>query len=88
MKRKDFKSEIYKSVKSKRKAIRNVGPSYSLGKDCHLSLGCYFDSWFYFLALGNMEGDQSQLRYSFMDLCLVLISIPIGLAITVFIMKF
>ena len=55
MKRKDKKSEIYKSVKSKRKAIRNVGPSYSLGKDSHLSLGCYFDSWLYFL-LGQYGG--------------------------------
>jgi hypothetical protein len=41
MKRKDYKSEIYKSVKSKRKAIRNVGPSYSLGS--YKNVNVWFD---------------------------------------------
>ena len=42
----------------------------------------------YTFCLGNMEGDPPQLIYSFLDLCLVPIFIPTGLAITFFFMDF
>ena len=42
----------------------------------------------YTFCLGIMEGDPPQLIYSFLDLCLVPIFIPTGLAITFFFMDF